>query len=416
MKTFIKTFHILIPMGEKKIGIAISLYDKFEELAVLIDIIRKNWSGKYILSVCSNHPNPEPHIKGLDIDVFTKGQDIVYNNTLKGIRKRVNIMSRVVDCIQKSCKGANNAGAEYVMHLHTDAWPLEEKKILEIIDYMEKNKKEVAFRGLGFSKYRHDCPNGHADDMFFIYNVKAMQEKRFLDFNPLAMLVHKNSIHGLLSLMLVSRIGIENTYHYDNHSNLLYWDGKKHPGDIERVKPSIFDPEHKFLHVHVQGFPEKYGLSVQAMYLKRYGLTKGEYIQKFIEKYYIPQKELFAILKKIEKKQNLKIRFLGFPILSFGRFGRTFHKKEMYIKASLGWKARYWFGATSMAVFQSTIGKIFGFEMIPDYSQWPESLESFYSRNLEEKDYPNKEIIWWKKQKSTKNKNKPVYRSMDEFR
>jgi len=57
---------------KNKIGIAISLYNKFEELGVLIDIIRKNWKNKYFISVCSNYPNAQEYIKGLDIDTFVQ--------------------------------------------------------------------------------------------------------------------------------------------------------------------------------------------------------------------------------------------------------------------------------------------------------------------------------------------------------
>ncbi|MBT3464524.1 hypothetical protein HN451_06025, partial [archaeon] len=138
-----------------KIGIAISLYDKFDELAILIDIIKKNWKGDYIISVCSNHENPEPFLKDLDIDIFTKGDDIIVTKDMPWMRNSINMRSRVSDCIKKSCTAAINSGADYVMHLHTDAWPLKEKEILKIIEHMKENKKTFAFRGLGFSKYRH---------------------------------------------------------------------------------------------------------------------------------------------------------------------------------------------------------------------------------------------------------------------
>jgi len=36
-------------------GIAISFYDKFDELAVLVDIIRHNWDEEYYIVVSSKH-------------------------------------------------------------------------------------------------------------------------------------------------------------------------------------------------------------------------------------------------------------------------------------------------------------------------------------------------------------------------
>ena len=113
-----------------KIGIAISLYDKFEELSLLIDIIRSNWNGEYVISVCCNHPDGKKKIQNLDIDCYSQGEDINFSKSLTDFQKKINLNGRVLDSIKKSCLGAINHGADYVMHLHTDAWPLNEHSLL----------------------------------------------------------------------------------------------------------------------------------------------------------------------------------------------------------------------------------------------------------------------------------------------
>jgi len=375
---------------KNKIGIAISLYNKFEELGVLIDIIRKNWKNKYFISVCSNYPNAQEYIKGLDIDTFVQGE-CVKTDDMPNLQKSINMGYRVIDCIKKSCS-ANEA--DYVMHLHTDAWAFDENEIIKIVNHMEKNSKEVAFRGMGFSKYRHDCPLGHVDDMFFIYKRDAIEKKRFFEFNTLSMMFHKLSIHGILSTLLIAKIGLENVYQYENHAKQVFWDGKLHPGDLERARPSMFDPERKMLHVDTNTFPNNLGKRVQAMYLFENGVTMGENIGKFLEKYNMDKETLLKRLSRIETLLDWRLRFCGFPILSFGRFGRNFSKKIKYLKKP---RISYVINSTLRSIWDMTIKKLTGVELVPDYSFWSESFENFMANNTGKEDYPDSSVVWFKK-------------------
>ena len=156
-----------------RFAIAISLYDKFDELAVLHDIFRCNFKHQFYLFVCSNHPNAKYEIKkrNLLFDGYVQGDDIEYNNTLNKIEKRVSIVCRSTDTVKKSCNLAMNA-SDYVMHIHCDAWPLDEKKLIDHFYSIVNTQYDVAFRGLGFSINRDDAPLGHMDDHFFIFNSK----------------------------------------------------------------------------------------------------------------------------------------------------------------------------------------------------------------------------------------------------
>ena len=52
-----------------------------------------------------------------------------------------------------------------------------------------------------------------------------------------------------------------------------------------------------------------------------------------------------------------------------------------------------------MSMWEETIKKWFGFELSPNYSVWPESLNDLYFKNLNQSDYPEF-LIWWKKSNS----------------
>ena len=65
-------------------AIAISVYDKFDEVKILVDIIRENWEHKYFITLCCNHPEGENHLGALLIDSYVQGDPIPY---FKGSRE-----------------------------------------------------------------------------------------------------------------------------------------------------------------------------------------------------------------------------------------------------------------------------------------------------------------------------------------
>ena len=376
-------------------GIAISVYDKFEEVGILIDIIRRNWKDDYYISLCSNYINAKEYIADLDIDCFTQGADIKYSPKMSWIpRGRTNLVCRVLDTIKKSCTGAIDGGYEYVMHLHSDAWPLDENVFLKISQEMIKRKKKIAVRGLGFLYYGQDVPLGHIDDMFFIFDAKYLNQIDFFGYNPIELFPHKNSVHGALVLQLLGKIGIKNIYYYSHHSNLEYWDAKNKILPFERAKPSIFDSNLKFLHVHTAAFPENLGKSVQAYYLRKYDITKGEKIQEFIEKYYIPENELFKTLSEIEKKQDFKLKLLGFdPVV----FGRDFSLKEEILTAPLKDKIKRLAGNLAKIPYYRLLGKkdIRTRGLYPD-SLWPnKNIYEYYNEIIQLDDFPEEYSDFW---------------------
>ena len=88
-----------------KLGVAISLYNNFHELAILLDILRDNFSQEYIISICCNHPEGRNNIDQSKIDFYSQGQDIRYDKEQNWINNYTAINMRVMDSIKKCCPG-----------------------------------------------------------------------------------------------------------------------------------------------------------------------------------------------------------------------------------------------------------------------------------------------------------------------
>jgi len=377
------------------IGIAISVYDKFEEVQILVDIIRNNWKNKYFISLCSNHPEAKKHLDKLDVDHFIQGAEINFSpKMLSQPKGRINLICRVLDTIKKSCQGGIDGGCDYVMHIHSDAWPLDETKFLELIQMTKESGKKIAIRGMGLTMYSADIPLGHVDDMFFVFDAKHFAEIDFFNYHPLELLPHKNSVHGCFILLLYNKIGIKNIYYYSFHRNLEYWDGNKKILPFHRAKPSIFDPNYKFLHVHTTAFPMTYGNSIQAHYLKKMGLTQGKFISKYLEKYLMDEGELFEILANIERKLDRKLKLRRINPVIFGRDFSLKEKKLQNFRKYRRFRFKNYLSKIKRAVFGGT--NIQKRSLYVD-SLWPEKadLAEYYREIIDTEDFPEEYQYFW---------------------
>lgn len=376
-------------------GIAITVYDKFEEVGILVDIIRNNWKNKYYITLCSNYPDAKKHISDLDIDEFIQGSDIVFNpSKQKTYNGRLHIRCRVMDQIKKGCQACVDAGCKYVLHLHSDAWPLDEKKYLSLKENMIKKKKKIAIRGLGLSYYGKDVPLGHMDDMFFLFESSYFKNVRFFEYNPLELIPHLLSMHGALVTMLITKVGLKNVYYYSHYEKDEYWDGRKKTMlPLDTVVPMSFDPHNKFLHVHTQAFPGDYGKNIQAMYLRKNNIVNGSKIQEFLDKYHMPRDDIIQGLKKIEKKQNKKLRIMLF---NPDKLGRKFNEKEKILVLPLKEKLKISLIEILRAIFGFLLDKKkLIFKLHVNETIWPLSLEKHYRKVLDKKDFPKEYKDFW---------------------
>lgn len=155
--------------------------------------------------------------------------------------------------------------------------------------------------------------------MFFVFDNEFAKETRLWDFDSLEMHLHKLSIHGFLAILTVMRVGMKRFLLYSDFSETQIWDGRPHPlYPQDESKPSSFDPAYHLLHVHSAAFPDDLGKRVQAMYLSRYGLTKGQFIPGFLENYLLPETELMDRLATEESAVNKQLSDYGQTLEDFG--------------------------------------------------------------------------------------------------
>lgn len=396
-------------------GIAISFYDKFDELAVLVDIIRHNWDEEYYIVVSSKHSDAVKKLDTIDIDEFVSGGEIEYSpdegdSTVAKHDGWINLTSRVLDSIKFTCQAAIEADCDYVMHLHADAWPLEEDNFLRLTDHLDGSDDVLAMRGDGMTFRRPDYHLGRVMDQFFVFDAQYFDDISFFDYNPLELLPH-TSVHTSLMLLFLGRVGLSNIWHYSDMSNDVYWDGEPKIRPFSGVRPSVLDPDWGLLHVATDEFPEDLGKSVQAMYLNRYGLTSGEHISSYIEQYERDEAGLFAELAAIEERQNRELRRLGYRP---NRLGRLFTQKEQILSKSLNEKAKTllkniaiesYYAAFSVGyrLYYSAFGD--GEADHPNLdvhtrgfykdAMWPRTLEEYYTDRLIRDDFPNEYLGVW---------------------
>lgn len=390
------------------LGVAVSLYDKFDELELLVDILRKNWEGEYYIVVSSKHPEAKERLQDIDIDEYVSGSGIEYSptesdSTVSSHDGWINLTSRILDSIQQTCKAAINAGCDYVLHLHADAWPLNEDKLIQIVDQLRSSKKVLAVRGDGLTFRRPDYHLGRVMDQFFIFESSYFDEIGFFNFNPLDYLPH-TSIHTSLMILFLGKIGLSNIYHYSDMSSDVYWDGEKKIRPFSGVRPAVLDPEWDFLHIATDEFPGDLGKSLQADYLQKYNLTNGEHIQQYIELYGRDRAELFDELAKIERTQNRQLRLLGYRPTEFGRL---YTEKEKILSQSLQQKIKSLFGNILRELYFAAFS--LGFLIFhyifrdgePDHpylnvktrgfysdAMWPVRLEQYYKDNVNLDEFP----------------------------
>lgn len=306
------------------IGISISLYDKFDDLAVLVDIIRENWKQNYYISVCSNHPDAPDRMADLDLDIdnFTYGTQINYDPEMVGLREQVNRICRVYDTIRGAAVPAIEADdVSYIMHVHADAWPLSENAVHNLIEEMETQESQVAFKGKGLAHRGHRLV-GHMMDQFFVLNADYAAKKEFFEHSPFELLPDRG-IHTMMTVLLLGKVGWSNVYFYSDQSEQVFWDDQSATG----ARPMAFNPNYEFFHLATEDFPEDLGESLQAYYLHERGLTEGEHLSDLIDEHYVPSEQLLKRLETVEQELDSQILFFNTKDL-----GRNFRLAKDYVE------------------------------------------------------------------------------------
>ncbi len=200
----------------KRLGIALSLYKRKQELLTNINIIRNHWIPDFrdsFISVCCNDPETFEELRFVkEIDCLTPGDNIP--STPKPLKR-----CRQWDCIKKSVS-ATFGKSEYTIHYHSDAFAMRAEPILEIVSKMTESGALVAFRGRG-KDYKGDnnekLKYGDSDDHYLIFNTEKCLKRKFFETNPLDHLASCN-VESLLSKQVHERFSPSEILHYSDMS------------------------------------------------------------------------------------------------------------------------------------------------------------------------------------------------------
>jgi hypothetical protein len=248
----------------KKIGLAISTYNKIDEVETTVNIVRRHWKSNNdaFISVCCNDPNSFEKLKHFDINNLIMGDDIP--STPKPF-----LRCRQFDCISKSVLGCES---EFVIHYHADAFTPNVEPILNLVNFMENNNKSVAYRGRGVTWKSAKNLFGDLDDHFLIFKKNEIIERNLFYCKPLKYLRACN-VESLLSLLIKSKFELNEIYHYsDMVKNLVpicdatidvdnYYDDKI---NHRALNPFNVDVDRNFIHAqshqHLRKFLLEYNV------------------------------------------------------------------------------------------------------------------------------------------------------------
>lgn len=374
------------------LAIAISVYDRWQDVRILVDLIRANWPGRYYIAVCSSHPDPAPHLADCAIDqLLTVGAYSMEGPPILNPRvaPRARLWVRVIESVRKlgdHC--ARSSGAPYTVHLHADAVPLSWPKLRGIAETLARDGKCFAARGEGFAFYTVNEPVGGFDDMFFLFENAFARETALWELDPFDFLPHKISIHGLLAILGLTRVGLQRFYHYASHHEAIHWDGKPnlvHP--FNSAQPMYFDPRYAFLHIHEDAFPDHLAHYLKAYYLRRFGITKGKTLARFLATWAMPETALFAALAAMERRCHRFFRCRGLTPTPYGRnFDRMAAMRERYIHLPWYGKVQWLFerhvnqvkDLLSKAIRRRVMrGRIYRDRYLD--TVWPDDLDALYA-------------------------------------
>ena len=260
-----------------KIGVSISCYDKFDELIMLVEMIR-SWKGEYKIGLCCNHPDGERY-KHL-VDYYIQGRDIPFVES--STREKTfffnqddnyAIRVRAADCVRESCwLMTEYSDCDWVIHVHADAWFLSEDGVKKFVSDCERHACHVACRGTGIDSAMNPfCSTsayGQADDHFFAFYVPAARTANAWSYRPEDLLMRKYSVHGILMTIFAVKFGLRHVWYYKKLTDTLNYASK--PSIDNETKPCVYDKEYGFLHIHRGSLPELVGEALQAHFIMRY--------------------------------------------------------------------------------------------------------------------------------------------------
>lgn len=297
----------------KKIGFCISVYDKFEETRILIELIRNYSFINEIILLRNDNVNQEEFEK---YEIQSLCDRVVENSKyryLKGDKtsNEASITARIWEAQRTGMLIAAQKN-DIVIHTHADGWLLKENFLFEVCEKFEKHNLDFAFRGPGLS-YRNNKGEllGKLDDHFYIVASSKIKKSIFLQKEVFELPIDCLNIHGILAFWLTAEFEVSKTWHYDDFTEVLNWMGQKImvENEIPMLRPLHYTEKQSILHIHRKDFiNERLAKELQAYYLRTNSTVRpGSYTELFVSKYY---RDLELIQKEISFKIGLKLPFI----------------------------------------------------------------------------------------------------------
>jgi hypothetical protein len=101
------------------IGVGVSLYDKFEELSILTDILNENFDGEYYTAVCSEHDEAGERLAEIEIDETVQPPNIHYTPSMENPTARINRVSRILESVRRAVRVKRQGAATCSMFMQT---------------------------------------------------------------------------------------------------------------------------------------------------------------------------------------------------------------------------------------------------------------------------------------------------------
>jgi hypothetical protein len=299
-----------------KLGIAVSVYDKFEELRILLDILNSFESVHQVVVIRNDKASNDDYIK---FEIDENCTKVLENDKFKFLNdsslKNESITARIWESQRQGLLELSENN-DYVIHTHSDGWVLNEFELLNIVDLIFKANKIMAFRGPGLS-YRNSKGEilGKLDDHFYILKGSFLKNSSFIRRSPLSLPLDLLNIHGILAFWIHAEISFEKTIHYEDFTEVFDWEGKiinYSKTNAPMLRPLHFSDRYMLLHIHRSDFDFNFGKNFQAYYLKKYLSKKSIFINTFIKENFVPIEKLRSNQKSMIGKKRLFISLLGF--------------------------------------------------------------------------------------------------------
>lgn len=221
------------------LAVAISVYNRWEELGGLLELLRYNWQSGPLLHITVVTTAAEAEIPlWIDrslITVLQSGSPYTMPRTIpvplqripmvgahlaqgnNRARKRA-LRTRTVASIIAGCSAGMNSGKASTLHLHAAAWPLKEAPIFQMLERMQSRGYFFAGRGLGTAARDQKRPLGDIDDNFFIIDNAFARAANFWSFDP-AQDAETVSNEGRLARRVYDRCPQESIFLFDDFSD-----------------------------------------------------------------------------------------------------------------------------------------------------------------------------------------------------